>query len=217
MRYYLYISDSKIDMLLPQVPGALKQRVAANLGFDLKLLSGTVSTERSTLDSSVARLHVVEAHILENEVVGAPDKPASWIEGDINGKMLAIGDYGVIFVAHGSSWVLALGGSARHLTSHASAEKMNVSLSLMPYFVDELARLDNDQPKRLLNLSEDPKDNVAGIRTLDPPWGALIDAAYADSRLPLQHFRFLAKRLASSNQGGSMMTLATPLYVALVD
>lgn len=204
-------------MLLPQVPGALKQKVAAKLGFDLKLLSGSLATERSTLDSSVARLQVVEAHILENEMVGVPGEPASWIEGDIQGKMLAISNYGVIFTAHGPSWILALGGSARHLTSNVSAEKVNVSLSLIPSLVDELARLEEDEPKRLLHLSEDPMDDVAGIRSLAPPWGALLDAAYRKSHGPLQQFRFLAKRLASSNEGGTVMTLATPLYVALCD
>jgi hypothetical protein len=40
MKYYVYISDSKVDMLLPQVPGALKQTIAAKLGFDIKILSG---------------------------------------------------------------------------------------------------------------------------------------------------------------------------------
>jgi len=35
MKYYTYISDSKIDMLLPQIPHEVKKKMATKFGFDL--------------------------------------------------------------------------------------------------------------------------------------------------------------------------------------
>jgi hypothetical protein len=41
MKYYVYISDAKIDMLLPQVPHEVKKKMASEFGFDFKLLKGS--------------------------------------------------------------------------------------------------------------------------------------------------------------------------------
>ena len=40
MKYYIYISDTKVDMLFPQVPHDIKRKVATQFGIDIKLFSG---------------------------------------------------------------------------------------------------------------------------------------------------------------------------------
>lgn len=37
MKYYIYISDSKVDMLLAQIPHDFKRRVALQFKVDLKV------------------------------------------------------------------------------------------------------------------------------------------------------------------------------------
>jgi hypothetical protein len=56
MKCHGYISDSKVDMLLPRVPLAAKQRISKELGVDFKIFSGKLAIETSTLENRVARL-----------------------------------------------------------------------------------------------------------------------------------------------------------------
>jgi hypothetical protein len=45
MKYYIYISDAKVDIVLPQVPHATGKKVATEFGIDLKVLKATRTTE----------------------------------------------------------------------------------------------------------------------------------------------------------------------------
>jgi hypothetical protein len=46
MKYYLYISDAKVDMLLPQVTHKAEKKTSTELGFDLKVLSAKYKVKR---------------------------------------------------------------------------------------------------------------------------------------------------------------------------
>jgi hypothetical protein len=67
MRYYQYISDSKVDMLLPQIPLKAKQKITSEIGFDIKILSGKIKTERDSLDD-VAQIAVPPENRAEHVV-----------------------------------------------------------------------------------------------------------------------------------------------------
>ena len=82
MRYFLYISDSKVDMLLPQIPAATKKTVAAEIGFDVRLLKGKIATKRQHLENRIHRLLALEKHILNTERLGSITQAASWIRGE---------------------------------------------------------------------------------------------------------------------------------------
>jgi len=45
MKYYIYISDAKVDMLFPRVPHHITKKVALEFKMDLKLLSAPPETE----------------------------------------------------------------------------------------------------------------------------------------------------------------------------
>lgn len=47
MKYYIYISSLKVDMLFEQLPAPLKKKIAAELKIDLKIL-----IQRSTSPAS---------------------------------------------------------------------------------------------------------------------------------------------------------------------
>ena len=59
MKYYLYISDAKIDMLFPQVPHQIKKKTASEFKLDLKLFSASRKSETETEVSNIARLEAV--------------------------------------------------------------------------------------------------------------------------------------------------------------
>lgn len=71
MRFFSYISDAKVEMLLPQIPAGNKQTIAAELGLNVALLSGRIRAEIESLDNRVARLLAVEKYIRANESIGS--------------------------------------------------------------------------------------------------------------------------------------------------
>src|SRR5947209_3550855 len=98
MRYYTYISDAKVDMLLTQVPKGLKQKIAAEVGFNLGVVSGKIAVEAQTLDTRVARLKVVEAYVRETEEVGSPSVPKTWIEGRTAAVGVDLGEGALLYI-----------------------------------------------------------------------------------------------------------------------
>jgi hypothetical protein len=215
VRYYLYISDAKVDMLLPQIPGALRRKVSAKFGFDIKVLSGSLETERTTLDDRIARLAAVEEYLLENEPIGSPSQPASWIQGTVDAKFMDLGDGAALFLTGAPSWILALGGSAYHLVGASKPEQVCIPFSFLPNLTGHLTRLAEDHPELLVGSSEDV------LRHLGPEvdrefenWIEIVKWAFHNAKVTDQRIEFLAKRLVSKKGNGDTVTMASPLYVA---
>lgn len=220
MRYFLYISDSKVDMLLPQVPGATRQKVAAKLGFDLKLLSGNIETERSTLDSRVARLEAVEAHIRASEDLGTPAAPSSWIAGSEWSRGTQIGEGAILFVSEDPKWLLALGGSMRHLIGAVSREDLGIPYSFLDTLIDQLKLVAEEDPGYALQLDEKTLSRLmgSGVAQGSRAWASIISHVADSTRgRPLQKIEFIARRLVTQSSFGQRVTLATPLYIALAE
>jgi len=45
LKYYVYASESKVTVLISQLPPEERTSIVAELGFDLKLLQGQIRTE----------------------------------------------------------------------------------------------------------------------------------------------------------------------------
>jgi hypothetical protein len=81
MKYYLYVSDAKVEMLLPQIPYAEKEKVSGEFGFDIKIISAKVKSEVTTLEDRIARLITVTKYMAAHEPVGTVDNPQTWVKG----------------------------------------------------------------------------------------------------------------------------------------
>lgn len=222
MRYFDYISDAKVDMLFPQVPGATQHRVAAKFGFDIKLFRGEIATERSTFDSRIARLRAVAEHLHSHEEVGVAGERTSWIKGTLDAKFLDIGGGAILYVAEvrESHALIALGGSAKHLIGGDAPEKASIPISHLHVLTKTLTRLAERQPEYLLRLSEEDLSRylASGISQEFDAWINVIFWAWNHASMPSQRIEFLAKRLATKEtRAGLYVTLATPLFVSLVD
>ncbi len=216
MRYFVYISDAKIDVLLPQVPGATQQKVATQLGFDIKLLSGSVTTEHATLDSRVARLRTVETYLLDHAPIGTPDEPLAWVQGEMSARFIDLGLGGIIFIGGSEAWRLALGGSAHHLVGGVKPEKIDIPMSFAPQLAERIRYLAEKKARAILGLPEGSVSVTTKNQGFDA-WVELIGKARNLAVSPAQNIRFLAKRLASTRDRAMQITLASPLYVELVD
>jgi hypothetical protein len=221
MRYYQYISDTKIDMLLPQVPYAFKQKVSGEVGFDIKILSGKIKTQTSTLDDRVSRLATVENHIMLTQPVGTVQKPDIWIKGTLK---MAFGYLGpdtkvVGFSGKDKGVSLLLAGSSAHVVGASPTDaEIGRGFSFLPRLLkyleeatrmsDEAGGAESDKVAKLLGgHSGDSKQQN---------WLTLIRHGARDA-LETVEIEFLAKRLMETGEIGKMAILATPLFVAMVN
>lgn len=221
LRYYLYISDSKVDMLFPQVPDADQKQTAAKFGFDVKILSASFEVQQKKFKSGVARLQAVEAYIRTTQHVGTPRARSSWIAGAVDAKLVNTGDGAIFFISRSGRSFLVLGGSEHHLKGAKQSQRIGIPFSLLPSLTGALLRLGAQQIKESSPLpEEDLKELLAagaggGFRT----WINITQGLWDQATVPSQRIDFLAKRLAteeipSTDYG---ITLATPIYVALVE
>ena len=199
MRYYIYISSAKLDMLFPQVPGAT-----------------LFEAQQKTFDSQIARLNIVEEHILSSNEVGTATQKRPWLRGTLDAKFVDIGNDAILFVARKANTFLALGGSAHHLIGGARPDPVNIPFSYLYRLTRALTSLVERNPEFLLKLPEkDMKTEISAAGNFDA-WMQVIFKAWSDPAPIPQRIEFLAKRLVSQKtHNGKVFTLATPLYVAL--
>ena len=76
LKYYLYISDAKVDMLLPQVPLDIKKRIATKFNLDLKSLT---SSEVHSPADRIARLEAVVSFVQKVGNIGTVDRPDEYL------------------------------------------------------------------------------------------------------------------------------------------
>jgi hypothetical protein len=223
MKYYLYISDAKIDMLLPQIPHDEKQKLAMQFKIDLKLLSVSRTRETETEDNRLTRLEAVLSFIREFGNIGTVDEPDSYIEDTMdmrwgpymNDDVNAAEEPSPLVYFGGTTdqTIVGLGGSTRHVLGNAGLSTAH-SHSATPYLI---GRLTKD-----LNFSLSGKD--AGETNVTPGtpenWALrAVELATTQMQGPTQQLEFVAKRLLHGTgiSRKKKVLLASPLYVALVD
>jgi len=223
----MYISDAKVDMLLPQVPGRERRKIATTLGADIKVFKASITEESTPLETRVARLLAVESHILKREKVGSINEAAPWILDTLDARSLVIKD-AVAFVNRERNPVIVLAGSAHHLVG-STRPAGGISASGVPMFFSNLRNmlveagevLTLPEPESVPTLFFPGVDRsipeVVVRRQFD--WSRQLRWLSAEVDGPIQRISFLAKRLLSEGPPAfeHHVVLATPLYVALAD
>jgi hypothetical protein len=206
MKYYIYISDAKVDMLLPQVPHQIKQKVATEYGLDIKIFKAQRSVESESEDNRISRLEAVLSFIQEYGKVGSVCKPDDYIEDVMTMRFVNLGDNDsiVYMTGHQNDTVVGLGGSAKHLISARPDDASGIrfpslSIGILDFVTKRLAAKevagphDLDELHRMIRLEELVRDD------------------------PSMRIDFFAKSLLKTPEpfAGKNGILATPLYLAL--
>jgi hypothetical protein len=213
-RYYVYVSDSKIDMLLAQMDPAFTRKRTTELSLNLTVLAGKRSSEAPAGGERTARLQRVVRYLEDHGDLGTVDEPGQFFWGLLPVRWGPFPTEPTLVYFGGATerTVVGLGGSGSHVLGAAAAADSAIPRSMTPAL-------------------------LAGLRT-DPQIGALAetirqedeaqerDALAAVQRAnevmpgPPQNLEFVAKRLLhgpSPLTAGQDVLLGTPLYVALVD
>lgn len=117
LRYLVYISDTKIEMLLDQIPDRVRRALATELKIDLKLLSLKMTREAGTTPgkSRISKMAVVERHIEENHVVGGLETTGGYFRARVDLDWAVFDDGVVLFAGRSGDRLVFLGGSASNL------------------------------------------------------------------------------------------------------
>ncbi|MER5702847.1 SAVMC3_10250 family protein [Micromonospora sp. NPDC002296] len=223
-RYYLYISDTKIDMLLSQIDPGHHRRRAAEFSVNLPFVGAKRTVEAPAADL-VNRLERVTRYLDDHGDVGSVDAPGQFFRG------LLPMQWGVVPTTDGSPLVhfggrsehtiVGLGGSAVHVigaSPPAEPAPHALAPSMMPALLAGLVDGDGADPRAAT-------DADAGLDAADVAGLASVHRAGTRLRGPAQNVEFLAKRLLSGpspypeldGRPGMTVLLGSPLYVALVD
>jgi hypothetical protein len=240
VKYYVYISDAKVDMLLPQVPHKLKKKVATEFKVDLKVFSASLKTDKDLEENRLSRLEAVVRHVRENESVGSIESPSDYFGGTIRMRWgpfslereegLTLGNSEresdspiVYFASSTESSQVGLGGSAKHVVGVCGlANAKDWGGSAGPVLLMMLlknAGLSTDmipvEERDAVPLSDDHYLHILGRR---------MEETFKLMGGPPQLLEFLAKRIVSGMSGRRLfdsqrrhIVLGTPIYVAMAE
>ncbi|MBM0278986.1 DUF7019 family protein [Micromonospora tarensis] len=223
-RYYLYISDAKVDMLLSQIDPGHRRGRSAEFSLNLPFV-GAKHTVESPAADQVARLERVTRYLDEHADVGSVDEPGQFFRGLLPMRWGVVpatdGRALVYFGGRTGDTIVGLGGSSFHVLGAAPPAEQPAhvfgGMSTMPAL---LAGLVDTDDAVLAPPAGDVSLDAADTQAL-----ASVHRAGTRLRGPAQNVEFLAKRLLCGpspypeldGRPGMTVLLGSPLYVALVD
>jgi hypothetical protein len=199
LRYFVYLSDKKLQMFFDQIDHKVRVALAAELKVDLKVLSLTLSSPDITRSQQeqnlLSKLAVVEGYISRYQGVGDLSAKRGYLAADLEMDWLPCDDNEtVLFCGRSGSLLVVLGGSVTNLWGRPAS---SAQVGSHPYTIQAAVR--------------------RGVGS--PELGADLDAVAGEvCRMP-QPVRFLARVISRGPKPGDdgEYLLATPLFVEATD
>lgn len=202
LRYFVFVSDIKVQMLLDQISEPVRRSIAAELRLDFKLVSLTLTSP--VVDGSLqqrtrmAKLAVVEDHLRRYQRVGDLTARRGYIGADAELDWKPLDDNEtVLFCGYAQRLLVVLGGSVSHLVGRPPAD---------------------------MQIGSHPATIRAAVHDDEPESGDLGRDLQAVARavcITPQPVRFLARAISRGPLEGDSehdeYLLATPLFVEAID
>jgi hypothetical protein len=207
MKFYNYISDTKVDMLFSQIPTHIGETIAAELNIDLEQVQVNLSSDVPD-QTRYLKLGIVVRYIEKHLGVGTVDEPSAYLRGNLPMRWGPYGPAMVYFGAETRHTILGMAGSAKHVIgSIGDAQIEHLPISYMPHQI--LSTLEK------AILVEEPRLEGGSVSL------QIVEAATTGMTGPQENLEFLARRLVTGElataEGAKNTVLATPIYVALAD
>jgi hypothetical protein len=220
VRYYVYASDTKIDMLYSQIPQNLLSRFVAELKLDVKVLAVSLK-KRETDETLYSKLTVVERYLREKEEIGSIAEPKTWFEGELPLRSGVWRDRILYFQGIQDGVFLALIGSPHHRIGHGDPNQIQQPTGSQLPALFECLEADNDLDSgRHASYDVGSPDVVRDVvRFAVNLTGWPEPSAFLARRLPLEppvdddDYAYAAREAGVPDL--RRVLVATPLYVAL--
>jgi hypothetical protein len=225
IKYYLYISETKVEMLFAQIPRTFLSGLSAELKVNLGLLSTTLKQDADQ-ETKFAKLTAVVRFLEENEPLGTVDQPESYFKGQMS---MTWGPYEtfnyrakgpsplVYFGGETDRTIVGLGGSSQNMIG-APGRSSAHSHSATPVMVARIYEgLELPIPENEKAFHWVGKENSGMV-------AMAVDLATSQMEGAKEKVEFFARRLAFYPSGAHHahrrdmnILLGTPLYVALAE
>ena len=216
MKHYLYVSETKIDMLYPQI----LKTILDNIDDESNINAGFSNTLTANPDSGKTlydKLDLISSYLEKEGSIGTVDSPRQYFKGILPMRWGPYGrDEKSQLVYFGgitdAGTVLGLGGSMNHVlekergSSHAHSHSLSFAIA--------------NKLSEELDIPVTPKDKyeIEGVsRTFalnDESYLEAVSLATDQMEGPLQNLEFLAQKLIAGGDDRKVV-LGTPIYVAV--
>jgi hypothetical protein len=206
-KFYIYISDAKVDNIYPDIPQNIWDKISVELKVGLPILNAVIKKKDDDEAQKTARrkrLKKVTNYIKKKLPVGSINDPKKYFEGTLPMRRgYPDKTKVVLFTGETDKTVLALSGSPHHMLDarlESGVDPSCISTEAVNIFkaIAEAARIPV--------TSDIIKGNIPQVRQL-------IQGING----PQQNYEFLAFRVhdQKSVSGGHNLLLGTPIYIAL--
>ena len=215
INYFVYISDSKVEMLYEQIPWEGRKRLSYELGIDFGIVKAKFSSVRNTI-AQMTKIKIIEKYISRR--TGTVISPRSYFRGEMD---MIWGPYWqseeeyenvVYFGGEFMGAHVGLGGTITNCLGISQNVGENItSFSLSSYLLSALARgREIPDPRRKYSKN---------YRLSDVQERALCAVVLANQSLvyPKQRMKFLAKRFLHGSVDARMVVIGSPIYVVQAD
>lgn len=212
MKYYLYLSETKIEMLAAQIPPSALKGISAELKANIGVLSSTVKTAESPVPDNVyAKADAVAKHLKKLGKVGSIETPKNYVGGTILMRWGTLWDYAsdlLFFSGVDSGMHVALIGASASAVGEPPRIETKHSLEyyslrfLNGMLESKLALSDNVSEQN--STEQHPRDYVNYMKAIGT----------ATSQLPpeVQKIEFIARVLFLDQTASPGLLVATPLF-----
>lgn len=123
MKYYLYISDSKLERLYPQVKAKFWERLRGELGFSF-FVNAKVDIGPTVSEEATVKLDAVIRELKKKQWIGTIERPSSYFSGTM---LMRSSTYAAGMILYGgvdeeTKTTVVLGGASKHLTANLPHE-----------------------------------------------------------------------------------------------
>jgi len=224
-KFYVYISDSKVEMLYQQIPQSAKSTLAAELKLNLSVIEATLKKE-VPVETRISKLRIVSEYTEKNLDVGSIDKPGAYFKGTLNMRWGPWLEWAIMenrtadekgqmvwFSGETRHTIVGLGGSSKHIVGREEKRDLPDSMSSLACILGLLAdELQLPFPAFVRRMSESEIRREA--------LQAVEDAVHIlFSRVPSQHLEFLSKTflVGPSRDRDKHVLIGSPIYVAMAE
>lgn len=206
-RYYVYVSNAKVDMLLSQIDSGFNHQRESEISMNVKVAAGKRKVVRQAPDR-FAKLERVVEHLREHADIGTFDEPGQFFAGILPMYMVTVEHYSLYVGGSTARTEVALGGAMQHLVG-AAVQPSGLGSSMLCGIMHSLDALAGSAETTQAPTAMSQR-HVAGI----------VQANRRLGRRHLQNVEVLAKRLLhvpAVDGGAPAVLVGSPLYLALAD
>lgn len=205
MKYYVYMSKSKIDMLYPQIPNNFFNAVDKKVEIDLKILKISFG-EKDFDETMYSRLTAVIEYLNKSGKIGTITEPKEYFYGKIYLQWAEIYPNVVFYGGILNNVALGLGGSMKHVLGFDSAG-VEQGISHTPWLVELLSsEIESIVAPKIPKLPDEEVERR--ILATTTSWANDL------SKRAFERFEFVAKTLKTGTYYNQKILIGSPVFVA---